>query len=69
MSEAEYTGALNVVSKVVKEEGFLGLWKGFLPYYLRVAPHTVSSVELLFLYKDSAVSGRDVTFNSIIHFF
>ena len=37
----EYTGAVDVVKKVVKNEGILSLWKGFTPYFLRLGPHTV----------------------------
>ncbi|UYV68557.1 SLC25A11 [Cordylochernes scorpioides] len=33
----------HVLSSIVKSDGVLGLWvgKGFLPYYVRIAPHTV----------------------------
>ncbi len=41
MERAEYSNAFDVVFKVVRDEGFLRLWSGFLPYYLRLAPHTV----------------------------
>lgn len=37
----EYKGAVDVLSKVVKQEGFFSLWKGFTPYYFRLGPHTV----------------------------
>lgn len=37
----EYKGAVDVLSKVVKNEGFFSLWKGFTPYYFRLGPHTV----------------------------
>merc|ERR1712058_16833 len=37
----EYKGAFDVLSKVVKKEGFFSLWKGFTPYYFRLGPHTV----------------------------
>merc|ERR1712111_33629 len=37
----EYKGALDVILKVVKNEGFFSLWKGFTPYYFRLGPHTV----------------------------
>jgi len=37
----QYTGAFDVLSKVVKGEGILALWKGFTPYYARLGPHTV----------------------------
>jgi solute carrier family 25 oxoglutarate transporter 11 len=37
----EYRGALDVLGKVVRGEGFFSLWKGFTPYYARLGPHTV----------------------------
>lgn len=37
----EYSGALDVLGKVVRNEGFFSLWKGFTPYYARLGPHTV----------------------------
>lgn len=37
----EYKGAVDVLGKVVKQEGFFSLWKGFTPYYFRLGPHTV----------------------------
>jgi solute carrier family 25 oxoglutarate transporter 11 len=37
----EYTGAVDVLTKVVRQEGFFALWKGFTPYYARLGPHTV----------------------------
>ncbi|KAB7502285.1 Mitochondrial 2-oxoglutarate/malate carrier protein [Armadillidium nasatum] len=37
----EYKGALDVLGKVIKNEGFFSLWKGFTPYYMRLGPHTV----------------------------
>uniref|UniRef100_T1JNF0 Mitochondrial 2-oxoglutarate/malate carrier protein n=1 Tax=Strigamia maritima TaxID=126957 RepID=T1JNF0_STRMM len=37
----EYTGAIDVLTKVVKNEGIFALWKGFTPYYARLGPHTV----------------------------
>jgi len=37
----EYKGAVDVIMKVVKNEGFFSLWKGFTPYYFRLGPHTV----------------------------
>ena len=30
-----------IVSSIVAKEGPLALWKGFLPYYSRLGPHTV----------------------------
>lgn len=37
----EYSGALDVLGKIVKNEGIFALWKGFTPYYARLGPHTV----------------------------
>ncbi|KAB0793057.1 hypothetical protein PPYR_12677 [Photinus pyralis] len=37
----EYKGGMDVVLKVITKEGPLMLWKGFLPYYARLGPHTV----------------------------
>lgn len=37
----EYTGALDVFNKIIRHEGPFALWKGFLPYYARLGPHTV----------------------------
>ncbi|KAH8365539.1 hypothetical protein KR093_001824, partial [Drosophila rubida] len=39
--KAEYSGAVDVIMKVVRNEGFLSLWKGFTPYLCRLGPHTV----------------------------
>lgn len=37
----EYKGAVDVIGKVIKNEGVTALWKGFTPYYFRLGPHTV----------------------------
>lgn len=37
----EYKGAVDVLGKVIRNEGFFSLWKGFTPYYMRLGPHTV----------------------------
>lgn len=37
----EYSGGLDVLTKVVRNEGVFALWKGFTPYYARLGPHTV----------------------------
>merc|ERR1711970_1542516 len=46
----EYKGAGDVLSKVIKKEGFFSLWKGFTPYYFRLGPHTV----LTFIFLEQA---------------
>ncbi|KAG1957848.1 mitochondrial 2-oxoglutarate/malate carrier protein [Pimephales promelas] len=37
----EYKNGLEVLVKVIRNEGFFSLWKGFTPYYARLGPHTV----------------------------
>lgn len=37
----EFTGSLDVLRKILQREGVFALWKGFLPYYARLGPHTV----------------------------
>ncbi|KAG9338996.1 hypothetical protein JZ751_024394 [Albula glossodonta] len=37
----EYKNGLDVLLKVIRNEGFFSLWKGFTPYYARLGPHTV----------------------------
>lgn len=33
-----YKGAIDCMSKLVREEGFLAMYKGFVPFWLRVGP-------------------------------
>ncbi|XP_015604811.1 mitochondrial 2-oxoglutarate/malate carrier protein [Cephus cinctus] len=37
----EFKGTIDVLTKVVRNEGIFALWKGFFPYYARIGPHTV----------------------------
>lgn len=37
----EYRGTVDVLSRVVRQEGLFALWKGFTPYFCRLGPHTV----------------------------
>ncbi|XP_031832396.1 mitochondrial 2-oxoglutarate/malate carrier protein [Nomia melanderi] len=37
----EFKGTIDVILKVCRNEGVFSLWKGFLPYYARLGPHTV----------------------------
>jgi len=37
----EYKGIADVFGRIIKNEGVLSLWSGFLPYYFRLGPHTV----------------------------
>jgi solute carrier family 25 oxoglutarate transporter 11 len=43
----EFSGTLDVFRKVIKDEGFFKLWKGFTPYYMRLGPHTVLTFIIL----------------------
>ena len=43
----QYKGTFDVLAKVVKNEGFFSLWKGFTPYYARLGPHTVLTFIIL----------------------
>ena len=43
----EYKGTVDVLAKVVKNEGFFALWRGFTPYYARLGPHTVLTFVIL----------------------
>lgn len=36
-----YKGVIDCGYKIIKVEGFFGVYKGVGPFYLRVAPHTV----------------------------
>ena len=37
----EYNGCMDCVKKLVSQEGFFALWKGFTPYFFRLGPHTI----------------------------
>ncbi|XP_063537526.1 mitochondrial 2-oxoglutarate/malate carrier protein-like [Cydia strobilella] len=37
----EQKGMVGVIFEVLKKEGILGFWSGFLPTYLKIGPHTV----------------------------
>jgi len=39
----QFKGALDVMTKTVKEKGPLGLWAGFTPFWFKLAPHTTIS--------------------------
>lgn len=55
----QYKGTFDVLVKVVKQEGFFSLWRGFTPYYARLGPHTVLTFIILeqlnTLYKSRAL--------------
>nr|QGJ83659.1 oxoglutarate/malate carrier protein [Opalina sp. OP10] len=41
MKPGQYKNTIDCASKLLSKEGIRGFWKGFVPYYLRVGPHTV----------------------------
>jgi solute carrier family 25 oxoglutarate transporter 11 len=43
-----YSGMMDALKKIPQREGFLALWKGFGPYFLRGGGHTV----FMFLFKE-----------------
>jgi len=43
----EYKGSFDVWFRIVSKEGPLALWRGFLPYYFRLGPHTVLTFIIL----------------------
>lgn len=53
-----YSGVIDCFIKVLKTEGLSGLYKGFWPTYLRIAPHST----LVLLFYDQAKEQRDVYF-------
>jgi len=42
-----YKGTIDCAMKVVQKEGPLALWKGFMPYFMRLAPHTIITFVIL----------------------
>eukprot|EP00538_Stauroneis_constricta_P013636 CAMPEP_0119568078 /NCGR_PEP_ID=MMETSP1352-20130426/37836_1 /TAXON_ID=265584 /ORGANISM="Stauroneis constricta, Strain CCMP1120" /LENGTH=316 /DNA_ID=CAMNT_0007617417 /DNA_START=74 /DNA_END=1024 /DNA_ORIENTATION=- len=48
-----YTGMVQTLTKVAADEGVMGLYKGFLPYYLRCGGHTVSMFIIVQLLRDA----------------
>ncbi|RHY29062.1 hypothetical protein DYB32_005483 [Aphanomyces invadans] len=40
-SEVEYSGAVDCFVKIVRREGFRGLFKGWTPAYIRLGPQTI----------------------------
>lgn len=48
MKGGEYKNLLDVWVRTFREEGVTALWKGFGPYYFRIAPNTV----LLFIFSE-----------------
>lgn len=51
-----YNGVIDCFVKVLQAEGLRGLYKGFWPNYLRIAPHST----LVLLFYDQAKEQRDL---------
>lgn len=47
MQGREYRGMLEALVKTSRTEGVRALWRGFLPYFLRLTPHTIGAFVLL----------------------
>ena len=44
----EHKGVVDVATKIVKAEGVAGLWRrGFIPFWMKLAPHTTLSFVIL----------------------
>lgn len=48
-----FTGTIQTIRKVTAEKGFLALYNGFFPYYIRCGGHTVSMFIIVQLLRDS----------------
>jgi solute carrier family 25 protein 34/35 len=46
-----YKGAVDCLVKSVQAEGIMALYKGFLPHYFRLAPHTILTLVFWEQYK------------------
>lgn len=55
-----YNGVYDCLKKIIKIEGISGLYKGFWPNYIRIAPHST----LVLLFYDEAKAHRDRLFNA-----
>ena len=42
-----YEGPLDCAAQALRSEGLRGLYKGFLPTWMRIGPHTVVSICIL----------------------
>lgn len=50
-----FTGTIQTLQKVSAERGFMSLYNGFFPYYLRCGGHTVSMFIMVQLLRDSYI--------------
>lgn len=54
-----YKGTIQTLRKIAAEEGFLVLYNGFFPYYIRCGGHTVSMFIFVQLIRDMYVKHSD----------
>jgi solute carrier family 25 oxoglutarate transporter 11 len=52
-----YTGTVQALTRVAKEEGAMALYKGYLPYYLRCGGHTVTMFIFVQQFRNLYLSG------------
>jgi solute carrier family 25 protein 34/35 len=41
-----YRGVFDCLAKTIRTEGFLAIYKGFLPHLARILPHTILTLTL-----------------------
>ena len=41
-----YSGVFDCLGKTIRTEGFLAIYKGFLPHLARILPHTILTLSL-----------------------
>ena len=41
-----YNGVFDCLAKTIRTEGFLAIYKGFLPHLARILPHTILTLSL-----------------------
>jgi len=41
-----YSGVFDCLAKTIRTEGFLAIYKGFLPHLARILPHTILTLSL-----------------------
>ena len=41
-----YKGVFDCLAKTIRTEGFLAIYKGFLPHLTRILPHTILTLSL-----------------------
>ena len=47
MRDGEFNGMVDALQKTARADGVPALWRGFWPYFMRLAPHTVAAFVIL----------------------